>query len=84
MKNLTSEQIKIISSEINGYIFDIEKIIHYLDSVDVVSEKIFTDFFTGDEEYGQSYWGKKFVKEYANCRLSRDTFIRLIPLFFYY
>lgn len=84
MKNLTSEQIKIISSEINGYIFDIEKMIHYLDSVDVVSEKIFTDFFTGAEEYGQSYWGRKFVKEYANCRLSRDSFIKLIPLFFYY
>ena len=42
------------------------------------------DFFTGAEEYGQGYWGKKFVKEYANCRLSRDSFIKLIPLFFYY
>lgn len=84
MKNLTDEQIKIISSEINGYIFDIEKIIHYLDDTDIVSEKIFTDFLTDNAEYGEYYWGKNFVKEYKNSKLGRDTFIKLIPLFFYY
>ena len=75
---LNKEQENFIKQYINKEIFDVEKVIYYLQLHDIVGEEIFE---IAQKE--NKYYGRLITHGYGYNPISTDVFVRRIPFYFY-
>ena len=80
---LSEKEIEQIKSTINPKYFDVDRIIEYLKTHEIVDKDVFTDVVVYNDDSLVRFMDN-YKEKYGYNPVPRDTFIRRIPFYFFY